>query len=85
MEIEKYLESVGKGLVNVSDMIRTLCTLTETEVTEITENDFCTLAGTHCCDFCGKYFVRKSDLEEHKRLVMYEEELEERFSGSDKL
>lgn len=80
--VKKHLDN---GMISVADMMKNFAVLNEMCISEVSEEDFCAMAGKHQCDICGSYFIKKSNLEEHKRLRMYEEELEERFVDGEKL
>ena len=63
-----------------------LSTIVETGIDEISEDQLANIVGSkYQCEFCGKRFLRKEDLDDHKTAVNYREYQEESFLDTEKM
>jgi len=73
-------------MFNITDLIVDLSTIVETGIDEISEDQLANIVGSkYQCEFCGKRFLRKEDLEDHKTAVNYREYQEESFLDTERM
>ena len=54
-------------MFNITDLIVDLGVIVESGIDEVSEDQLANIVGSkHQCEFCGKRFLRKEDLENHK-------------------
>ena len=71
---------------DITDLIVDLGTIVETGIDEISEDQLANIIGSeYRCEFCGKKFLRKEDLEDHKTAVNYREYQEESFLDTERM
>jgi len=57
-------------MFNITDLIVDLGVIVESGIDEISEDQLANIIGSeYRCEFCGKRFLRKEDLEDHKTAV----------------
>ena len=67
-------------MFNITGLIVDLSTIVETGIDEISEDQLANIVGSkYQCEFCGRRFLRKEDLKDHKTAVNYREYQEETF------
>jgi len=73
-------------MFNITDLIVDLGTIIETGIDEISEDQLANIVGSkYQCEFCGKRFLRKEDLDDHKTAVNYREYQEESFLDTERI
>ena len=73
-------------MFNLTDLIVDLGTIVETGIDEISEDQLANIVGSkYQCEFCGKRFLRKEDLEDHKTAVKFLEYQEEMMEDTEKM
>ena len=73
-------------MFNITGLIVDLSTIVETGIDEISEDQLANIVGSkYQCEFCGKRFLRKEDLDDHKTAVNYREYQEESFLDTEKM
>ena len=65
-------------MFNITDLIVDLGTIIETGIDEISEDQLANIVGSkYQCEFCGRRFLRKEDLDDHKTAREFREYQEE--------
>jgi len=73
-------------MFNITGLIVDLSTIVETGIDEISEDQLANIVGSkYQCEFCGKRFLRKEDLDDHKTAVNYREYQEESFLDTERM
>ena len=73
-------------MFNITDLIVSLGTVVESGIDEISEDQLANIIGTkYQCEFCGKRFIRKEDLEDHKTAVKFRGYQEEMFLDTERM
>ena len=73
-------------MFNITGLIVDLSTIIETGIDEISEDQLANIIGSkYQCEFCGKRFLRKEDLGDHKTAVNYREYQEESFLDTERM
>ncbi|MCK4244571.1 MAG: hypothetical protein KAX20_02990 [Candidatus Omnitrophica bacterium] len=73
-------------MFNVTDLIVDSDIILESGVDEISENQLANITGSkYRCSWCGKRFLRKEDLEDHKTAVKFREYQEEMFLDTERM
>ena len=73
-------------MFNLTDLIVDLGVIVESGIDEISEDQLANIIGSeYRCEFCGKKFLRKEDLEDHKTAVKFREYQEEMFLDTERI
>ena len=73
-------------MFNITDLIVDLGMIVESGIDEISEDQLANIIGTkYQCEFCGKRFIRKEDLEDHKTAVKFQGYQEEMFLDTERM
>ena len=73
-------------MFNITDLIVGLGTIVESGIDKISEDQLANIVGSkYQCEFCGKRFLRKEDLDDHKTAVNYREYQEESFLDTERM
>jgi len=73
-------------MFNITDLIVDLGMIVESGIDEISEDQLANIVGSkYQCEFCGKRFIRKEDLKDHKTAVKFREYQEEMFLDTERM
>ena len=73
-------------MFNITDLIVDLGVIVESGIDEVSEDQLANIVGSkHQCEFCGKRFLRKEDLENHKTAREFREYQEESFLDMERM
>ena len=73
-------------MFNLTDLIVDLGTIVESGIDEISEDQLANIVGSkYQCEFCGKRFLRREDLKDHKTAREFREYQEESFLDMERM
>ena len=73
-------------MFNITDLIVDLSTIVESGIDEISEDQLANIIGSNYqCEFYGKRFLRREDLEDHKTAREFREYQEESFLDMERM
>ena len=73
-------------MFNITDLIVSLGTVVESGIDKISEDQLANIVGSkYQCEWCGKRFLRKEDLKDHKTAVKFREYQEEMFLDTERM
>ena len=65
-------------MFNITDLIVDLGVIIESGIDKISENQLANIVGSdYQCEFCGKRFIRKENLKDHKTAMEFQKYQEE--------
>ena len=73
-------------MFNITDLIVDLGMIVESGIDKISEDQLANIVGSkYQCEWCGKRFLRKEDLKDHKTAVKFREYQEEMFLDMERM
>ena len=73
-------------MFNITDLIVDLGMIVESGIDKISEDQLANIVGSkYQCEWCGKRFLRKEDLKDHKTAVKFKEYQEEMFLDMERM